>query len=81
MYNFYWASGSSSTVPTTFCLPILPSARVFSWSWIIIFILNFGMMLEIQVTLCMMELHFLEKLLLPQTMGKWIKTEPKIKFF
>ena len=43
--------------------------------------LNFGMVLETHVKLCMTEPDLLEKSFLPPKLGKWTKNGPKTEFF
>ena len=61
-------------------LSVLPSVWVFSWNWIISFFLNFGMVLETGMKLCVKESDIVEKLFLPQKIEKMVKNRPKIGF-
>ena len=71
LWNRVWAS---------FRPWVLPPVRVFSLNSIIIFFLNFGMMLETHTKLCMTEPDFLEKKFLPPKLGEWTKMGQKQGF-
>ena len=59
--------------------PSFPLSRCFLR--ICIVFLFWNMVLETHITLCVTGSDFLEKLLLSQTLGKWVKIGPKIVFF
>ena len=49
------------------------SFRAFCRNCIVSFFLSFGMVLETHMKLCVTVPDFLEKLFLPQKLGKWAK--------
>ena len=73
----YWTPGGSRKGPMKQGLSVLSVLPLFSPGVFLEFchqfFLNFGMVLEIHVTLCMTEPDFPEKKFLPQKLGKWTK--------
>ena len=84
----HWTPSCSHKGPIKYGLSILPSffpsfhlSRCFLGIVSLFFFLNFGMVLESHVKLCMTEPDFLGNFFLLPKLGKWAQNEPKTGFF